>query len=104
MTTELSKINSTRLAGEVFIRTYENDGRPVACVYGDPEGLRSLATLLNKLADLDQKTLGPRNLPDNEGVHVHVTERTGLCAGSGLLDLGRLDAKATGDTTWYKDA
>lgn len=101
---QLNAIISTDLEGEVFIRTYKGDGRAVACVYGDPTGLRSLAAMLNKLADLDQKPLPPGRLPDTEGVHIHVTEHNGLCEGSSQLDLGRLDAKATGDTTWYKRA
>lgn len=98
---QLDALVTHRLEGEVFVRTYDNDGQAVACVYADPNGLRSLAKLFNALADIDQTTLPASSLPDREGLHVHVTHQSGLSVGSSLLDIGRLDAKATGDTTWY---
>ena len=76
---------------------------------GDPNGLRSLAGLLNWLADMDQEA---EEMPDGERTHVHLhagveadtfasltewSEDTVLCRldakGSGVLPSGPLRAR-----------
>lgn len=62
---------------------------------GDPEGLRSLANLLLKIADLDQKSIA--DLPVDAREHVHLRPNFGLSASSLPVIVGRLDAKGTGE-------
>jgi hypothetical protein len=63
-------------------------------IHGDPEGLRSLAILLIKLADLDQN--GVVDLPVGAREHVHLRPRFDLSDSSERVIIGRLDAKGTG--------
>jgi hypothetical protein len=69
---------------------------------GDPNGLRSLAKMLNWLADADQES--HPTMPDGEREHIH------LCVGptydeltlfSVNTELCRLDAKGTGELPDY---
>jgi hypothetical protein len=65
---------------------------------GDPEALRSLARLLNWLADVDQESLA--TMPDGERCHVHLESQgpvASLSAFSNDTEICRLDAKGTGD-------
>lgn len=98
----LKSVRNCRLDGEVLVRTYQGDHGEVACLYGDPEGLRSLAAFLIAVADLDQEELLHSQLPIGEGFHAHLKPGAALCDESLQLDVGRLDARATGDTSWYK--
>jgi hypothetical protein len=67
---------------------------------GDPEGLRSLASLLQWLADADQEI---QKMPDGERMHVHLHPKIGnigfdsLTEGSEETEVCRLDAKGTGE-------
>jgi len=63
-------------------------------IHGDPEGLRSLAKLLIKLADLDQNSVV--GLPVGAREHVHLRPRFDLSDSSERVIIGRLDAKGTG--------
>jgi len=63
-------------------------------IHGDPEGLRSLAALLIKLADTDQNNIV--DLPVGAREHVHLRPRFELSASSEQVIIGRLDAKGTG--------
>jgi hypothetical protein len=63
-------------------------------IHGDPEGLRSLATLLIKLADTDQNNNDA--LPIGAREHVHLRPGNGLSSSSERIIIGRLDAKGTG--------
>ena len=63
-------------------------------IHGDPEGLRSLATLLIKLADSDQNNNNA--LPRGASEHVHLRPGNGLSKSSERVIIGRLDAKGTG--------
>jgi hypothetical protein len=63
-------------------------------IHGDPEGLRSLAALLIKLADLDQDNMA--DLPEGAREHFHLRPRLELSASSDEVVVGRLDAKGTG--------
>jgi len=63
-------------------------------IHGDPEGLRSFARLLTRLADIQQDDLP--NLPI--GAREHVSLRPGLDSSNSSVAVivGRLDAKGTG--------
>jgi len=63
-------------------------------IHGDPEGLRSLANLLLKLADLDQEQVN--GLPVGEREHMHLRSNIELSKSSNAVIVGRLDAKGTG--------
>ena len=59
-------------------------------IHGDPEGLRSLANLLLKLADLDQSTV--TGLPVGAREHYHLQPPFDLSDSSEQVIIGRLDA------------
>ena len=63
-------------------------------IHGDPEGLRSLATILLKLADTDQNDV--LDLPIGAREHIHLRPKFDLSNSSDELIVGRLDAKGTG--------
>jgi len=63
-------------------------------IHGDPEGLRSLATLLINLADLNQDDNA--DLPTGAREHVHLRPGYGLSSSSESVIIGRLDAKGSG--------
>jgi hypothetical protein len=63
-------------------------------IHGDPEGLRSLASLLLKLADLNQENLA--DLPAGAREHEHLRPKFELSNSSTEVIVGRLDAKGTG--------
>ncbi|MCC8410041.1 hypothetical protein LJ707_13970 [Mucilaginibacter sp. UR6-1] len=64
-------------------------------IHGDPEGLRSLANLLFKLADLNQSTVA--NLPVGAREHYHLQPKWDLSKSSVQVIVGRLDANGTGE-------
>jgi hypothetical protein len=66
-------------------------------IHGDPEGLRSLATILLELADTDQNEI--IDLPIGAREHIHLRPKYDLSNSSEELIVGRLDAKGTG--TFY---
>jgi hypothetical protein len=63
-------------------------------IHGDPEGLRSLAAILLKLADTDQNHVV--DLPIGAREHIHLRPKFDLSNSSDELIVGRLDAKGTG--------
>lgn len=60
----------------------------------DPEGLRSLANLLLKLADLDQESI--TGFPVGARAHEHLRPKLELSSSLETVIVGRLDAKGTG--------
>ena len=64
-------------------------------IHGDPEGLRSLANLLIKIADLNQDDRA--DLPNGAREHVHLRPKLDLSTSSNQVTIGRLDAKGTGE-------
>lgn len=62
---------------------------------GDPEGLRSLARLLDFLAKVDQDAIP--HMPDGERDHVHLSPGYQLSKNSIETEVCRLDAKGTGE-------
>lgn len=71
-------------------KVYRND----ILIHGDPEGLRSLANFLLKLADVDQEKID--SLPIGAREHHHLIPNVELSNSSDEVIVGRLDAKGTG--------
>lgn len=63
-------------------------------IHGDPDGLKSLARLLIKLADLNQDNVV--GLPIGAREHIHLRPKFDLSNTSEVVIVGRLDAKGTG--------
>lgn len=64
-------------------------------IHGDPEGLRSFATLLLEMADLNQNDIP--DLPHCDSEHIHLNPKFDLSMSSTEVIVGRLDAKGTGE-------
>ncbi len=85
---------------DIFIAQNEEecDGEVVKwqdiLIHGVPEGLRSLATILIKLANIDQNDIA--DLPIGAREHVHLQPKHDLSNSSEKVIIGRLDAKGTG--------
>jgi len=62
-------------------------------IHGDPDGLKSLAKLLLKLADLNQDSVD--GLPIGAREHIHLRPKLDLANSSEEIIVGRLDAKGT---------
>jgi hypothetical protein len=103
-TSKLWTIASDKLDGVVYATSYLSDSRTTICVYGDPTGLRSLASKLLQLADLNQSELDGKSCPNSEGVHVLLDQSMGIHFRSCQLIVGRSDAKGTGDDRWITNA
>lgn len=77
----------------------EDDGEVMSwddiLIHGDPEGLRSFANLLLRLADLDQNTVP--GLPVGAREHYHLRPKLELANSSIQVIVGRLDARGTGE-------
>lgn len=77
---------------------------------GDPEGLRSLANLLNWLADVDQESHPTMPVGEREHVHLYANlpaeSLNCLTPFSVTTEICRLDAKGTGDfpEKYYTDS
>ena len=63
-------------------------------VHGDSDGLKSLANLLIKLADLNQDNVD--GLPLGAREHIHLRPKFELVNSSEKVIVGRLDANGTG--------
>ena len=63
-------------------------------IHGDPEGLRSLAQNLIKIADTNQNDIV--GLPIGAREHIHLQPDNDLSSSSDKVIIGRLDAKGTG--------
>lgn len=63
-------------------------------IHGDPEGLKSFARILIKLADTNQDDID--GLPVGAREHVHLRPKFDLSDSSEEVIVGRLDAKGTG--------
>ena len=64
-------------------------------IHGDPEGLKSFAKLLIKIANLNQEN--ETGLPVGAREHYHLRPNIELGKSSEEVIVGRLDAKGTGD-------
>ena len=63
-------------------------------IHGDPDGLRSFAKLLIRLADLDQDA--KTDLPIGAREHIHLQPDFDISKSSVEVIVGRIDAKGTG--------
>ena len=63
-------------------------------IHGDKEGLKSLARLLIKLADLNQDDI--KDLPIGAREHIHLRPNLDISKSSNEIIVGRIDAKGTG--------
>ena len=63
-------------------------------IHGDPEGLKSFARLLIKLADTNQDNI--KGLPFGGREHINLRPKFDLSDNSEEVIVGRLDAKGTG--------
>jgi hypothetical protein len=63
-------------------------------IHGDPDGLKSFAKLLLRLADLNQDNID--GLPTGAREHIHLQPNVDLAKSSEEVIVGRLDAKGTG--------
>lgn len=63
-------------------------------IHGDPEGLRSFAKLLIKIADLNQEN--ETDLPIGAREHYELRPNLELSKSSAQAIVGRIDAKGTG--------
>ena len=85
---------------DIIVADYEDelDGEKMkwkeVLIHGDPDGLRSLAKLLLKLADLNQDNVD--GLPIGAREHIHLRPKFELANSSEVVIVGRLDAKGTG--------
>jgi hypothetical protein len=62
-------------------------------IHGDPEGLRSFARLLIRIADLNQEDI--IELPVGAREHIHLQPNFDISKSSTEVIVGRLDAKGT---------
>ena len=85
---------------DIFIGEHEDelDGEIMKwqdiLIHGDPEGLKSLAALLIKIADTNQGDMA--DLPIGAREHIHLRPKHDLSNSSEQVIIGRLDAKGTG--------
>ena len=92
----------SKIAGnlDIFIAQNEDecDGEIIKwqdiLIHGDPEGLKSLAALLIKIADTNQEDMA--DLPIGAREHIHLRPKYDLSNSSIQVIIGRLDAKGTG--------
>jgi len=83
-------MNPPDLTGHQIAFTVRNGHGPEICIYGDPEGLRSLAKLILFVADVDQSK---EPYPSDDSFHLHA----GLCdkvpGHPQRITIGRMDSK-----------
>ena len=63
-------------------------------IHGDPEGLKSFAKLLTRIADLNQEDI--TDLPIGAREHIHLRPDFDTSKSSVEVIVGRIDAKGTG--------
>jgi hypothetical protein len=63
-------------------------------IHGDPEGLKSFAKLLTRIADLNQEDI--TDLPIGAREHIHLQPGLDTSGSSVEVIVGRIDAKGTG--------
>ncbi len=85
---------------DIFIADNEDEfegeitKRQEVLIHGDPEGLRSFAKLLMKIANLNQENR--TDLPVGAREHYHLRPNLELSKNSVEAIVGRIDAKGTG--------
>ena len=95
--------NKSEIVGHLDIIVTENEDElngekmkwKEILIHGDPEGLKSFAKILIKLAELNQDNVD--GLPVGAREHIHLRPKYDLSRSSEEVIVGRLDAKGTGD-------
>jgi hypothetical protein len=93
------------LKGYLLAYTVEDLHARDLCIYGDPDGLRSLAEAIIAIANLDQKTLAEKECPEDDSFHKHYA--LGIGIGDHVrrrlprLTIGRVDEKRSGEIRDY---
>lgn len=93
------------LSGYLIAYVVESfEGRDI-CIYGNPEGLRSLGEAIIAIADLNQKSLSENECPANDSFHQHYLTGEGTAEYIRRylprLTVGRVDEKSSGETRDY---
>lgn len=78
-----------------------SQGLKTVGIYGDPQGLKFLGEVCLEVSKLNQKNLSKKNLPDNEGFHLHLREESELNLNSKDVIIGRLDSKEDESFDWF---
>ena len=91
--THTDKVPRTLLGYLVAYVNESIDGRDI-CIYGDPEGLRSLGESLIAIASLDQASLSDAECPPDDSFHQHYKPGA---PGLPRLTVGRVDEKSSGE-------
>ena len=95
--------NKSEIVGHLDIIVTENEDElngekmkwKEILIHGDPEGLKSFAKILIKLAEQNQDNVD--GLPVGAREHIHLRPKYDLSRSSEEVIVGRLDAKGTGD-------
>jgi hypothetical protein len=86
---------------DIFIATHKDGIEDEAInsqdilIHGDPEGLRSFAKLLIRIADLNQDDI--TEIPSGAREHIHLKPDIDISKSSVEVIVGRLDAKGAGN-------
>lgn len=103
---KIIKVNEIEGLLDIFVSQNEDeiDGnkekRNEVLIHGTPEGLKSLAKLIIKIAELNQEEVNDKYLPNGAREHYHLSPGIELSNSSVQVIVGRLDAKGTGE--FYK--
>jgi hypothetical protein len=93
--THINRINELpEKAGRICIYTRADDGPVRVEIWGDPEGLRYFAAVLNWLADFDQ---AKNSDPAGTREHLHLMPGEQIDVQSCFVGVSRADAKGTGE-------
>ncbi len=94
---EYNSLKGNEIDGHLDVFIAQNDDKKEVLIHGNPEGLRSLAKLLLKIADLNQEEVEDKYLPAGAREHYHLRPNIELSNSSNDIIVGRLDAKGTGE-------
>ncbi|WP_300687278.1 hypothetical protein [Chryseobacterium sp.] len=82
---------------EGLLDVFFSDDKDQILIHGNSEGLKSLAQLLMKLAELDQEKIDNNFLPSGSREHYELRPNIELSKSSIEVIVGRLDARGTGE-------
>ncbi len=105
ITMRYKQIKGNEIEGQldIFVSNNEDDmdGEIIKweeiLIHGNPEGLKSFAKLLLKIAELNQEKVDDKYLPIGAREHYHLNPGIELSKSSVEVIVGRLDAKGTGE-------
>ncbi|MDP9958052.1 hypothetical protein J2X97_003726 [Epilithonimonas hungarica] len=94
---EYNLLKGNEIDGHLDVFIAQNDDKKEVLIHGNQEGLKSLAKLLLKIADLNQEEVEDKYLPTGARKHYHLRPNIELSNSSDEVIVGRLDAKGTGE-------